>query len=107
MKLTGEWELDPEELAGLFAAKGWVYLTQDGLIIPNANYIENMLAGLVNEALNTKRDEVQGSRFMIFKDPELPNSYDLWLNVGFIWDDDKLTEDEKAILAADDDEDDR
>ncbi|MGS2646045.1 hypothetical protein [Streptosporangium sp. G12] len=106
MNLSGEWELDPTELSGLFQAKGWCYHTDEGLILPSAKTIEGMLARLIGEALSTGHDEVQGGRFMVFKDPELPNSYDLWLNVGFIWDEDKLTEEEREILAAGDDEDD-
>lgn len=77
MKLSGEWELDPRELSGLFQAKGWCYHTEDGLIIPSAKAIETVLVHLVEEALAGRNDEVQGGRFMIWKDPELHNSYDL------------------------------
>ncbi|WP_371784649.1 hypothetical protein [Streptosporangium subroseum] len=106
MQLSGDWELDPAELSGLFQAKGWCYHTDEGLILPSAKTIEAMLSQLIGEALSTGRDEVQGGRFMVFKDAELPNSYDLWLNVGFIWDDAKLSDEERELLAVDDDGDD-
>ncbi|SFI79713.1 hypothetical protein SAMN05216275_10513 [Streptosporangium canum] len=104
MRISGEWELDPTELSGLFQAKGWCYHTEDGLIIPSAKTIDTVLAHLVEEALDARKDEVQGGRFMIWKDPELPNSYDLWLNVGFIWDEDALSGEEKSILGQDEEE---
>ncbi|WP_043617243.1 hypothetical protein [Nonomuraea candida] len=106
MKIAGEWELAPEELAGLFQAKGWCYHVDEGLIIPNAATLESMLARLVKEILTTRKDMVQGGRFKVEKDPEAPYSYDLWLNLGYIWDDDALSDEERAMLDLGDDEDD-
>ncbi|MER7208484.1 hypothetical protein ABT340_15540 [Streptosporangium sp. NPDC000239] len=102
MKISGEWELTLEELATLFEAKGWCYHTDQGLIIPNARLIERVLTELISDVLKHPRDEAQGGRFMVWKDPELANAYDLWLNVGFMWDDDALSEEERAILAEED-----
>ncbi|GII83350.1 hypothetical protein Ssi03_13400 [Sphaerisporangium siamense] len=96
MKLDGEWELDPQELAALFKAKGWCYSTSEGLIIPNARGVENQLATLIKEALDRRCDEVQGGRFLVWKDPDLPHAYDLFLNIGFIWDENALDEDQEA-----------
>ncbi|GAA4187115.1 hypothetical protein GCM10022252_20120 [Streptosporangium oxazolinicum] len=105
MNLTGEWEVDPEELAGLFEAKGWCYHVEEGLIIPSAETIKAMLARLIRQCLTTGRDQAQGARFLVWKDPELPNSYDLWLHLGYVWDDDALTDEEREILSAGDAED--
>ncbi|MEU4726485.1 hypothetical protein AB0G06_43395 [Nonomuraea dietziae] len=91
MKLSGEWELGPEEIAALFRAKGWTYHSDYGLTVPTEDVIEAMLSRLIKEALtNTDAVAVQGGRFMVWKDPELPHSYDLFLNLGFIWDEDAL-----------------
>ncbi|GAA3536788.1 hypothetical protein GCM10022419_015750 [Nonomuraea rosea] len=105
MKISGEWELAPEELAALFKAKGWCYHVDEGLIIPNAATIEGMLAKLVQEALTQRKDEVQGARFLIWKDPELPGSWDLYLNIGYIWDDDALSDEERSMLNLPDEDD--
>ncbi|MGN9782820.1 hypothetical protein ACTMTF_15410 [Nonomuraea sp. ZG12] len=95
MKVSGEWELAPDELAAMFAAKGWGYDTEQGLTIPNADTIEAMLAKIVTEVLNNEEViAVQGGRFMVWKDPDMPNSYDLFLNLGYIWDEDALGEEE-------------
>lgn len=96
MRLEGEWELGPRELAALFKAMGWCYHTDEGLIIPNADTLESMIARLVHEAVTDRKDEVQGGRFLIWKDPDLPNAYDMFLNIGFIWDEDALGEDQEA-----------
>lgn len=100
MKLSGEWELAPEEISALFEVKGWCYHTTEGLIIPSTVTIEGMLAKLIRECLASGKDKIQGARFLIWKDPELPNSYDLWLNLGYIWDEDALTDEEREILEA-------
>lgn len=106
MRLSGEWELTPEEISTLFKVKGWCYHTTEGLTIPNTATIEGMLARLIRECLATGQDKIQGARFMVWKDPELANSYDLWLNIGFIWDEDALTDEEREILEASNDEED-
>ncbi|MFI6319731.1 hypothetical protein ACIBG8_19510 [Nonomuraea sp. NPDC050556] len=98
MKVTGEWELNPHEIAALFKAKGWCYHTSKGLAIPTAEEIEHQLARLISTVLNSQGDQAQAGRFLLWKDPELPDSYDLWLHLGFIWDDEALDEDERTII---------
>jgi hypothetical protein len=94
MKINGEWEFAPDELESLFAAKGWVYHTDKGLVTPTKDDLESILVLLVKEVLeDPEAHAVQGGRFMVWKDPEMPNSYDLFLNLGFIWDEEALGED--------------
>lgn len=90
MPFSGEWELDPNEIAAIFRAKGWKYHTNQGLMAPDADVIEAQITGLVTEILKKDVVGVQGGRFMVWKDPELPNSYDIYLNLGYVWDEDEL-----------------
>ncbi|MEU7830328.1 hypothetical protein [Nonomuraea sp. NPDC049129] len=99
MRITGEFALTPEELSGLFEAKGWKYHTDRGLTVPTEGEIEVILTRLVAEVLDDgEAIGIQGGRLMVWKDPELPNSYDLFLNIGFVWDDDAL-DDEGSVAA--------
>lgn len=90
--IAGEWELDPNEVAAIFRAKGWKYFTDKGLRAPDADEIEAHIAGLVVESMKADIIGVQGGRFMVWQDPDTPNSYDIYLNLGFVWDEDGLAE---------------
>lgn len=105
MKLEGEWELSPEELATIFQTKGWPYLVDQGFLIPNPDTIKAVIAKLVGEVIRTGKTQAQGGRFLVWKDPDLPGSWDVWLNVGFVWDPEQL-EDGHEIIRLDDDDDD-
>lgn len=98
MRIAGEWEIGPEHLSALFEALGWGYDTEEGLVIPNAASVEGMVSRLVHEAIKKRRNSVQGGRFLVRKDPEMTCSWDLFLNIGYIWDNDALTDEERAIL---------
>lgn len=89
MRVTGEWELNPAEVAAIFKAKGWVTSTRErGLTIPTEEDIDHILVQLIRQVVTEDRDQAQRARFLICKDPDLEGSFDLWLNLGFIWDED-------------------
>ncbi|MEU7863441.1 hypothetical protein [Nonomuraea sp. NPDC049141] len=95
-KINGEWDLTPDELALIFAIKGWQYANSEfGYGAPSADSIASVLNALVNMCTD---DGAKGSyatigRFLVVKDNDLPNSYDIYLRVGYVWD-------EMALMAA-------
>jgi hypothetical protein len=90
VKIEGEWQLNPSELAALFKVKSWAFLTSRGIVTPTDQDIEQLLTQLISDVATTDHDMIQRARFLIWKAPELPGSYDLWLNIGYIWDADAL-----------------
>lgn len=100
MRLTGEWELNPRELAEIFQHKGWAYHTPQGLTVPSARSLEMRIAKLIQEAIETGKTQIQSGRLMVWKDPELPGSYDVWLNLGYVWDEEVMGGDDNEEEAA-------
>jgi hypothetical protein len=103
VNVEGEWELNPEEIAAIFRTKGWCYHFTDGgpkLREPNPAEVEAMLSRLVKEALSKDEDVlgVQGGRFMVWRDPELPGSVGLYLGIGFVWDDEAIGRDDAELV---------
>lgn len=91
MIISGEWELNPEEVAAIFRTKDWCWHTDRGLTPPTPEEIDALLVRLVKEALEDDMTAaIQAGRFMVWKDPETPNSWDIYLNLGFVWDDEAL-----------------
>ena len=73
-----------EELSMLFALKGWLYGTKRG--IPSPADLYNKVVELV-EALEAAKngDRVlfaTEGRFLVYSDPEMPYSYDVYIYVG-------------------------
>ncbi|WP_431911616.1 hypothetical protein [Nonomuraea jabiensis] len=99
MKIEGEWELNPRDLAALFASKGWCYHTDKGLSVPTEADIEAIIGRLVKEVLeDPEAIGIQGGRLMVWKDHELRNSYDIFVQVGFIWDEEALGDDAEELV---------
>ena len=95
---TYDWHLTPAELSGLFISKGWVY----GMTpLPAPADIESIVSTLVShhrKARGSKFKYNELGRFVVFKDQEFPNSYEIFLRVGFVQDEtgNAITSDEKT-----------
>lgn len=98
----GEWELTPKDLATLFLFKKWPYATPTlGYGLPTEDEIKQLFSELVAEILADGRPSVMASRgrFLAVSHEDLPDSVDLYLNVGYVWaDEEVLTEDEFEAL---------
>lgn len=101
--IAGEWELDPTEIASIFLHRKWGYDNGKGVYeIPKADTIKSMIGSLV-EKLAEKESSgggewLQRGRFMVRRDPESKGVYDVYLNVGFAWSYDLMTDEEKAMF---------
>lgn len=107
--LAGEWDIPPTELAAIFRHKGWRYQMPPGQArAPSADEITRMFVVLFEE-LHDDSDPppsmIQRGRFIAAKDPEMPHSITLYLQVGFAWNDAMLSpaEREKLLERGDDD----
>lgn len=103
--LQGEWELEPEAIASVFKHKGWGHDNGKGkIVVPQAAEIEDVVGTLVKELMETD-DNIgkmrQRGRLMVYRDPEAKGSYDVFLNLGFVWDE-ALTEEEREELGIED-----
>jgi hypothetical protein len=93
-RINGEWSLTPEELSTIFAIKGWSYASEvAGYGAPTPEGLAYVINGLVNTLAEAENDHGYATlgRFLALKDADLPNSYDVYLHVGFVWD-------EKALM---------
>jgi hypothetical protein len=98
----GEWELTPQELATIFAFMGWKYATPVlGYGLPNPDQIKALFRDLVREIRDDGREDVIAvrGRFMAVRTGMTPGSIDMYLNVGYVWDDEMLSDDELQMLA--------
>lgn len=73
-----------DELSMLFALKGWLYGTRRG--VPRPADLYNKVVELV-EALESVKDNdrvlfATEGRFLVYSDPEMPFSYDVYVYVG-------------------------
>lgn len=85
----GNWELEPNELAALFALKQWTYASsEDGTESPSEGQLRQMLSELVAEVSADGRSGVMANRgrFLAVKHSELDGSVDVYLQIGFVWD---------------------
>jgi hypothetical protein len=93
--INGEWSLSPEELSAIFHAKGWAYATElTGYGVPTPEGLARMISACLN-VLAVNEEEagyVTLGRFLALQDTDMPYSYDVYLHVGYVWDD-------KALLA--------
>ncbi|MFC4114127.1 hypothetical protein [Nonomuraea zeae] len=91
--LNGEWSITPEELAAIFRAKGWTFASERlGYGVPDAATIWVLLHAM---AATCAQDTDEGTytsfgRFLVMKPADFPHSYDVFLHVGFMWDDKSL-----------------
>ncbi|MCW2890019.1 MAG: hypothetical protein QOE54_1592 [Streptosporangiaceae bacterium] len=95
----GEWELSPEDMATIFAFKGWLYATPSlGFGVPSPERIETIYRELAEEIAKDGREDVIASRgrFMAVKLGHNPGSIDMYLNIGFMWG--AITEEEREML---------
>lgn len=85
--IEGEFELDPEELAWLFAVKWWMYATpRYGYGVPNAEAIRRVLLDLAKEVLNDSRGGVVATRGrFLAHQHENSDGVDIYLNIGVVW----------------------
>lgn len=99
MHITGEWDLNPQEISDLYRAKGWEWHLDGQLRTPSPEDIEAMLGRMATEIINDP-DVIatQSGRLMIWKDEQSPHSFGLFLNIGFIWDDAALHNDTGGLL---------
>src|SRR5690606_12187908 len=92
-------DLSSEELSMLFALKGWLYGNRRG--VPRPDDPHNTVVALV-EALETVEDDgrvlvAAEGRFLVYSDPEMPYSYDVYVYVGNV---DRLKLDESQEESA-------
>lgn len=93
-----EWELSLREIAALFALKGWQFASPElGYGIPGEDHISNLFRSLVKDIREDGRPSVMSSRgrFMAIRDANTPGSIDMYLNVGFVWDDSPIITDDE------------
>jgi hypothetical protein len=92
----GNWDLEPNELAALFALKEWPYGSSKEGVSPTAEQIRQLLSELVAEVSADGRPGVVANRgrLLAMKHSELDSSIDVYLNIGFVWDRAKMDEDE-------------
>lgn len=88
-----------EELSMLFALKGWLYGNRRG--VPSPDDLYNKVVELV-EALEAVEDDdrvlfAAEGRFLVYSDPEMPFSYDVYVYVGNV---DRLKLDESQEESA-------
>lgn len=90
MKISGEWELTPNDLAYIFSKMAWMYATPTlGYGIPDAAQIEKLFTELRKEAeylgevLGDETALVNRGRFLAVKEPGI-GCVDLYLNVGYM-----------------------
>lgn len=93
-------DLSFEELSMLFALKGWLYGTRRG--VPSPTDLYNKVVELV-EALEAAEDDgrvlfAAEGRFLVYSDPEMPYSYDVYVYVGNV-DRQKLEESQEESAA--------
>lgn len=76
-------DLSPEELAILFAAKGWVY--GNGAVL-TADDIRGKILHLIDVIESANDDGVWSNlgRLMVTQDPEYPSYYSISLELGLI-----------------------
>lgn len=99
--LEGEWELNPTELGAIFLHQKWGYDRGNGKMeIPREPDIEDVVGTLVSELMASDENigkMVNRGRFMVYRDPDAKGSFDVYLNVGFVWSH-ELTQDEEDWL---------
>jgi len=94
-------DLSFEELSMLFALKGWLYgSSRRG--VPSPDDLYNKVVELV-EALEDVEDDgrvlfAAEGRFLVYSDPEMPYSYDVYVYVGNV-DRQKLDESQEESAA--------
>lgn len=80
-----DWELSLDVVAGIFAGMGWAYdLPDRGLVIPVADEIGAVAEGLIDalEESGAQNAYATLGRILVYKDPEFPSSYDVYLKLG-------------------------
>lgn len=93
----GDWSLELNELAALFAFKEWVYASsEDGTDTPRVEELRQMLSELVAEVSADGRPGVMANRgrLLAVKHSELDSSVDVYLSLGFVWDKENVDEEE-------------
>lgn len=100
MDVAGNWELTPKELAELFELKGWKMDLGGDLRSPREDEILWLYELLIKEVRDQadKQFSTQRGRFMAYRDPEMPNSVTVFLQVGFAWDNEALDPEERKLL---------
>src|SRR5687767_4004607 len=74
--MNGEWSLTPEELATIFAIKGWTFASEAvGYGVPTADGLARMINGLVNAVATDARGGSYATlgRFLVVRDDDMPN----------------------------------
>lgn len=105
LDLEGEFEMTPKEMEGLFKHKNWAYDDGEGnLVTPDEGMITEMISTLVEDVSQDPDSPgmIRGrGRFLVYHDREHPGSYDVFLSVGYVWDN-SLSEQEKKDLGVED-----
>lgn len=80
-----DWELPLEVVSGIFAGMGWQYDVPDyGLKSPTADDISQVAEGLIDALEESGQMNAYATlgRILVYKDPEFPSSYDVYLKLG-------------------------
>lgn len=97
----GEWDLTPQDIATLFLFKQWPYATPTlGYGVPSEESIRQIYAELIADVVADGRAGFMSGRgrFLAVRHSGLDSSVDLYLNVGYVWAHDAMTEDEYEAL---------
>lgn len=74
------WEIEPRELAGIFAAHEWSYSYAPQ---PTASDIERMVDSVVTALRTRGHTYAELGRFVVFRDADFPNGFEVALKVGY------------------------
>ncbi|MFE0151338.1 hypothetical protein ACFWY5_29620 [Nonomuraea sp. NPDC059007] len=83
-----------DQVAAIFAMEGWQYAKKrakngelKGLYQPTIEDLSSVLAELIEAAstVENKYGFSRNGRFIVIRDPDLPDSYTLALELGYCW----------------------
>ncbi len=82
---TYTWDITPEDLAGLFMAKGFKYARgsgPDGTVLPED--VIRMVSVSAEALVRSGKGYAELGRFVVFKDEEFPGGYEISMKIGYV-----------------------
>ncbi|OEV28668.1 hypothetical protein AN220_00570 [Streptomyces nanshensis] len=88
MQVEHDMDVTYEELAAIFALKGWLHGTERKAGIPDAKTLREHIEEMVTQLEAANNGNVilfnSSGRFTVHTDPEMPDAYEIHLYVGNI-----------------------